>query len=139
MTPYRGMFTRHIAVSKRLKLNDCWGKISRSGVRRLAGRPRERVVETDLGVDNRRFDDRVRSRCWYRQFREFCLKGAVKISMPAPDRRPRDFRPYNTAQELTRRADQVDDCFPRSDSQTAAAWLQALASRVKGAIIDGDI
>lgn len=36
------------------------------------------VVETVFRVLKQRYGDRLRSRCWYRQFREITLKCAVK-------------------------------------------------------------
>jgi IS5 family transposase len=39
---------------------------------------RRSVVETVFRVLKQRYGDRLRSRCWYRQFREFTLKWAVK-------------------------------------------------------------
>lgn len=39
---------------------------------------RRSVVESVFSVLKRRYGDRLRSRCWYRQFREFTLKCAVK-------------------------------------------------------------
>lgn len=39
---------------------------------------RRSVIETVFRVLKQRYSDRLRSRCWYRQFREFTLKCAVK-------------------------------------------------------------
>lgn len=39
---------------------------------------RQLVVETVFRVLKQRYGDRLHSRCWYRQFREFTLKRAVK-------------------------------------------------------------
>jgi len=39
---------------------------------------RRSVVETVFRVLKQRYGDRLASRCWYRQFREFTLKCAVK-------------------------------------------------------------
>jgi hypothetical protein len=55
---------------------------------------RRQISETVYRGFNQRYGARLSARIWYRLFREFALKCAVKISMTAPDSLPLDLERF---------------------------------------------